>query len=169
MSQAISCVSAPSPNRDCPDGYPRKSACFILAMEATKHDWHHLHDTTITKRIPTQVPSVIQYRVRPQWIDGSILEEGMGDFQIPECIVRMGPRRSHKEGISSKATINLAKTPRVGIGCYRSSMKRCGMTDSEACQWDETEQTAEHKSSRRPACSEAYQRQRRRHGYNTPS
>ena len=41
-------------------GYPRKAAIMILAMKAAKHDWHHLHGTTITKRIPTQVPSVIQ-------------------------------------------------------------------------------------------------------------
>ena len=32
------------------------------------------------------------------------------------------------------------------------------MTDSDACQWDEPGQTAEHKSSRRPACSKADQR-----------
>ena len=37
-----------------------KVASLILAMKATKHDWHHLHGTTITKRIPTQVPSVMQ-------------------------------------------------------------------------------------------------------------
>ena len=36
-SQANSCVSAPSPKRDCPAGYPRKAAILILAMEATKH------------------------------------------------------------------------------------------------------------------------------------
>ena len=59
-SQANSCVSAPSPKRDCPPGYPRKAAIPILTMEATKHDWHHLHGTTITKRIPTQVSSGAQ-------------------------------------------------------------------------------------------------------------
>ena len=58
-----------------------------------------------------------------------------------------GTKESRKEGRSSDA-IYLAKTPTRGIGCYRSSMKRCGMTDSEACQWDEPAQTAEHKSSR---------------------
>ena len=52
----------------------------------------------------------------------------------------------------------LLKRLRVGTGCYRSSTKKCGMTDSEACQWDESEQTAEHKSSRRPACSKEDQR-----------
>ena len=59
-SQANTCVSAPSPKRDCPAVYPGKAAILILAMEATKHDWHHLHGTTIKKRIPTQVPSVMQ-------------------------------------------------------------------------------------------------------------
>ena len=59
-SQSNSCVSAPSPKRDCPDGYPRKAAILILTMEATQHDRHHLHGTTITKRIPTQVLSVMQ-------------------------------------------------------------------------------------------------------------
>ena len=30
---------------------------------------------------------------------------------------------------------------------YRSSMKMCVITNSKACQWDEPEQTAEHKEA----------------------
>ena len=47
----------------------------------------------------------------------------------PECIARMGPRRSHK-----REDWPVAK---IGVGCYGSSMKRCGLADSDACQRDE--------------------------------
>ena len=117
-----------------------------------------------TKRTPTQVPSG-GTRYDPchpwgqvhKWLDGSVLQEGVGDFQTPECIKRMGPRKVVKrEDLPRQYT--LLKRLRVGTGCYRSSMKRSGMIDSKACQWDEPEQTAEHKSSWRPACSKAGQR-----------
>ena len=68
-------------------------------------------------------------------------------FRLPYIYRTYGTKESRKEGRSSKA-IALDKMPTCGIGCYRSSTKRCGMTDSEACQWDEPEQTAEHKSPR---------------------
>ncbi len=63
-----------------------------------------------------------------------------------------GTKESRKEGISSK----LVDVPKVHTRWDR--LKGCGMTDSDAWQWDEPDQTAEHKCSMRPACSKVDQR-----------
>ena len=56
-------------------------------------------------------------------LDGSVLQEGVGDFQTPECIERMGPRKAVKRGDLPRQ-YTLLKRLCVGIGCYRSFTKR---------------------------------------------
>ena len=141
-----------------PAGLRRKAATLAFARKAVKHDWHILHDTTKNEVPPCTLKSRKPYNKEARDLLSVIPEDRSKDAWIAATWKQeweaSGPTRVHRhvsdpgEGVNGDnlsrkhwATLNKLRN---GVGRYKASMKKWGLSDSAACECGEPEQTADH-------------------------
>ena len=142
-----------------PAGLRREAATLVLARKARTHDWHILHNTTITPAPPSRLKSRHPYNKAAQEILNTTPEDISRDSWLAAAWKQewesAGPSRMHRyiwdpggraiggDELPRRQWTTLNRL-RTGVGRYKASMQRWGLADSAACDCGYPEQTAEH-------------------------
>ena len=141
-----------------PAGLRREAATLALARKAQEHSWHLLHETTTMATPPSRLKSRHPYNQAAQEMLISIPEdlttkawlaaawkqewESAGQTRLHHYIQDPGGGVEGEDLPRRQWT--LLNRLRTGVGCFKASMKKWGLTDSAACECGEPEQTADH-------------------------
>ncbi|KAL7866903.1 hypothetical protein AOLI_G00147170 [Acnodon oligacanthus] len=134
------------------------AATLTLARKAQKYYWHILHKATITSAPPGRLKSHHPYNkavqemlqsipvdlFRDAWLAATWKQtwETAGPSHIQQYIRDPGGGVKGEEFPPYLWT--LLNCLCTGIGSFKSSLKKWGLSDSAACKCGEPEQTAEH-------------------------
>ena len=141
-----------------PASLRREAATLALARKAQEHDWHLLHETTTMATPPSRLKSRHPYNLAAQEMLTSIPEdlssnawlvvawkqewESAGQTRIHHHIRDPGDGAEGQDLPRRQWT--LLNRLRSGVGCFKASMKKWGLTDCAECECGEPEQTANH-------------------------
>ena len=153
------CVQPASPCWNCPGQSLRQDAATLtLARKAQKYDWHILHKATITPAPPGRLKSCHPYNKAAQEMLQSIPEDLSRDAWLAaswkQTWETAGPSRIQQYIRDPGGGVKGEDLPRhlwtslnhlfTGVGRFKSSLKKWGLSDSAACECGEPEQTAKH-------------------------
>ena len=141
-----------------PAGLRRQAATINLARKAKSPKWHILHNTIVDIEPPNRLKSRHPFNKAAQEFLCSIPEDLSTSAWLAASWKQewesAGPSRMHRHicdpggdvegGDLPRRQWTLLNRLRTGVGCFRSEMKKWGLTDSAACECGESEQTAEH-------------------------
>ncbi|KAL7864616.1 hypothetical protein AOLI_G00160360 [Acnodon oligacanthus] len=140
-----------------PASLRRDAVTLSLARKAQMYDWHILHKATITlaplgrlksrhpynKSAQEMLQSIPEDLSRDAWLAATWRQtwEMAGPSHIQQYIRDPG---GVKEEDLLRHLWTLLNPLRTGVGLFKSSLKKWGLSDRAACECGKPEQTAEH-------------------------
>lgn len=141
-----------------PASLRRDAATLTLARKAQKYDWHILHKATTTPAPPGRLKSRRPFNKTAQEMLQTVSEDLSRDAWLAaswkQSWETARPSRIQQFIRDPGGSVQGEDLPRhlwtslnrlcTGVGRFKSSLKKWGLTDSAVCECGEPEQTAEH-------------------------